>query len=118
MPRNWIVVTPTSIFSSDNIIPYLATRETSVLARIGLKMVIIAFCKADGAFFLNQTALLSTGNDYLELDMGGGTTGLDESLLYTVDVEYGWGDACDKKAMHGCPWIKKAPVMETFSCPT
>ncbi|GKB85334.1 hypothetical protein Tco_0957606 [Tanacetum coccineum] len=28
------------------------------------------------------------------------------------------GDACDKKEMHGCPWIKKAPVMETFSCPT
>ncbi|GKB19559.1 hypothetical protein Tco_0853482 [Tanacetum coccineum] len=50
--------------------------------------------------------------------MGGGTTGLDESFLYIVDVEYGWGDACDKKVMHGCPWIKKAPVMETFSCPT
>ncbi|GJV48317.1 reverse transcriptase domain-containing protein [Tanacetum coccineum] len=33
--------------------------------------------------------------------MGGGTTGLDESLLYTADIEYGWGDACDKKAMHG-----------------
>ncbi|GJY96334.1 hypothetical protein Tco_0513244 [Tanacetum coccineum] len=50
--------------------------------------------------------------------MGGGTTGLDESLLYTADIEYGWGDACDKKAMHGCPRIKKASVMKTFTCPT
>ncbi|GJX65081.1 hypothetical protein Tco_0299424 [Tanacetum coccineum] len=44
--------------------------------------------------------------------MGGGTTGLDESFLYTADIEYGWGDACDKKAMHGCPRIKKASVMD------
>ncbi|GKB19558.1 hypothetical protein Tco_0853481 [Tanacetum coccineum] len=44
--------------------------------------------------------------------MRGGTTGLDESLLYTADFEYGWGDACDKKAMYGCPWIKKASVIE------
>nr|GEW51772.1 hypothetical protein [Tanacetum cinerariifolium] len=29
-----------------------------------------------------------------------------------------WGDACDKKAMHGCPQIKKASVMKTFFCPT
>ncbi|GJT61359.1 hypothetical protein Tco_1004892 [Tanacetum coccineum] len=51
----------------------------------------------------------------LEFGMGGGTTGLDESLLYTADIEYGLGDACDKKAMHGCPRIKKAFVMKTFT---
>nr|GEZ48195.1 retrovirus-related Pol polyprotein from transposon TNT 1-94 [Tanacetum cinerariifolium] len=28
-----------------------------------------------------------------------------------------WGDACDKEAMNGCPWIKKASVMKTFTCP-
>nr|GEZ93989.1 putative zinc finger, CCHC-type [Tanacetum cinerariifolium] len=50
--------------------------------------------------------------------MRGGTTGLDESFLYTVDIKYRWGDACDKKAVHGCPRIKKASVMKTFSCPT
>nr|GEW21417.1 reverse transcriptase domain-containing protein [Tanacetum cinerariifolium] len=37
---------------------------TNVLAKIGSKMVTIAFWKADGAF-LNQTSLLSTGNDDL-----------------------------------------------------
>ncbi|GJY10639.1 hypothetical protein Tco_0378824 [Tanacetum coccineum] len=47
--------------------------------------------------------------------MGGGTIGLDESLLYTADIEFGWGDACDKKAMHGCPRIKKASIMKTFT---
>ncbi|GJY69750.1 hypothetical protein Tco_0472732 [Tanacetum coccineum] len=84
------------------------------IGEIGSKMVIIAFWKADGAF-LNQTALLSIGKDDLEFSMGGGTIGLDESLLYTADIEYGWGDACDKKEMHGCPWIKKASVVKTFT---
>nr|GFB91182.1 hypothetical protein [Tanacetum cinerariifolium] len=50
--------------------------------------------------------------------MEGGTTGLDESLLYTVDIEYMWGDAYGKKSMLGCPRIKKASVMKTFTYPT
>ncbi|GKE39604.1 hypothetical protein Tco_1463009 [Tanacetum coccineum] len=62
-----------------------------------------------GGFFFNM------GNNKAEFGMGGGTTGLDESLLYTADTEYGWGDACDKKAMHGCPWIKKASVVKSFT---
>nr|GEV51920.1 hypothetical protein [Tanacetum cinerariifolium] len=58
------------------------------------------------------------GVDIFILFKRGGTTGFEESLLYTVDIKYGWGDACDKKAMHGCPLIKKAFVMKTFTCPT
>nr|GEW29906.1 putative zinc finger, CCHC-type [Tanacetum cinerariifolium] len=46
-----------------------------------------------------------------------------------LDIHYGglffnrgnnqavWGDACNKKAMHGCPGVKKASVMKTFTCP-
>nr|GFB04561.1 hypothetical protein [Tanacetum cinerariifolium] len=59
------------------------------LVRIGSKIVIIAFWKADGAFFKPNGITF-----------------------------HWWGDACNKKAMHGCPQIKKAFVMKTFICPT